>query len=166
MDAQEGFTLRSSAFAHGQSIPDRYTCRGANISPPLEWEGPPAGTAGFALIVEDPDTPFGTVTHWVVCNIPAGWTELEEGLPGERFLADGVVQGRNGMRRFGYMGPCPPWGRHRYVFRLLALDRIIESDSPLGKKRLLRAIDGHVLGQAELMGTYARRRTASSNHSA
>ena len=113
--------LSSNAFENEGDIPDLYTCRGKNISPPLGFDNAPEGTRSCSLIMVDLDTPVGTVTHWVVYNIPADFRELTEGIPAGRLLAGGLNQGRNGMFRFGYMGPCPPWGRHRYLFRLFAL---------------------------------------------
>jgi Raf kinase inhibitor-like YbhB/YbcL family protein len=150
--------LASSAFEHESDIPDRYTCRGRNISPPLSFRGSPDGTCSHALIMEDPDTPFGTIAHWVLYNLPPGAGALSEGVPPGRLLADGICQGRNGMFRFGYVGPCPPWGRHRYLFRLFALDTTIQPGAALSKRKLLRIIRPHVLGQTTLLGYFARKR--------
>jgi Raf kinase inhibitor-like YbhB/YbcL family protein len=154
------FKLSSPAFEDGGSMPALYTCQDREITPPLEWESPPDGTESFALVVEDPDTPFflPTVTHWIVFNIPAATRELPEGvLPGKP-LDDGSVQGRNLMRRSGYMGPCPPWGEHRYHFTLFALDTRLESDAGKNKRTLLKAMEGHVLGRTRLTGRYAKTR--------
>ena len=151
------FQLASTAFVEGGRIPDEYTCKGHNISPPLSWTDAPDGTRSFALIVEDPDTPLGTMTHWVVFNIPAGVRSLPKGIPRDGHLPDGTVQGRSGMRRTGYMGPCPPWGQHRYVFTIYALDSIPEADPKTGKKKLLKAMEGHVLARATLTGVYSKR---------
>ena len=152
-----GFKLTSAAFQEGGRIPDEYTCKGDNISPPLSWTDVPEGTESLALIVEDPDTPFGTMTHWVIFNIPADKRSLPEGIPRDGRLPDGTVQGRSGMRRTGYMGPCPPWGQHRYVFTIYALDTILEEDQQMSKKKLLKAMEGQVLARAKLAGLYSKR---------
>ncbi len=149
--------LESPAFAAEADIPERYTCRGRNLSPPLRWEAPPEGTKSFALLVEDPDTPFGTVTHWVAYNIPPGRRELAEGAGGRAHSETGLAQGRNGLRREGYMGPCPPWGRHRYVFTLYALDAVLRQDRRMTKRRLLRAMRGHIIDSARLLGRFGRK---------
>ena len=154
----EPMRLSSSAFENEGTVPGTYTCRGRNISPPLAFENPPAGTESYALIMEDLDTPVGTVTHWVAYNIPADTDGLAEGIPGDRLLTNGGSQGRNGMFRIGYMGPCPPWGRHRYLFRLFALDAMIDPGQGSNKRRLLRAMEFHILAQARLLGYYSRKR--------
>ena len=154
------FSITSSAFFHEGDIPDLYTCRGKNISPPFSWSDPPSETKSFALIGEDLDTPVGTVTHWVIYNIPRQKKGLEEAVPHMKTFPDGTVQGKNGMRRNGYMGPCPPWGRHRYYFRLFALDTVLEPGPALTKKKLLRKIEGHRLAEAEILGYYTRKTRA------
>ena len=151
------FQLASNAFAHKGTIPDLYTCRGRNISPPCYFRNAPRGTEGYALIMVDLDTPVGTITHWVVYNIPVEVGKLSEGILPGRLVANGVSQGRNGMFRFGYMGPCPPWGRHRYLFRLFALDSMIRTESALNKRKLLRLMESHILAQAALLGYYPER---------
>jgi Raf kinase inhibitor-like YbhB/YbcL family protein len=151
------FQLTSAAFVEGGRIPDEYTCKGRNISPPLSWTDAPDGARSFALVVEDPDTPLGTMTHWVAFNIPAEKRSLPGGIPRDGRLPDGTVQGRSGMRRTGYMGPCPPWGQHRYVFTVYALDTVLEADPKMGKKKLMKAMEGHVLARATLTGVYSRR---------
>ncbi len=153
------FGLTSSAFENEGNIPDLYTCRGRNISPPLSWRNPPERTKSYALIVEDLDTPFGVVTHWLVYNIPATFSDLPQAVPPGEILENGLRQGRNGMFRFRYMGPCPPWGRHRYRFSLYALDSMIETDAVLNKRKLLREIEPHILATARLIGYYARKRS-------
>src|SRR2546426_12557047 len=116
--------LTSTAFRDGQSIPTKYTADGRNISPPLAWTDPPAGTKSFALICEDPDAPRGTFTHWLAFNLPAESRELPEGLSAEATRPDGSLQGTNDFGKPGYGGPSPPPGKpHRYVFQLLALDQ-------------------------------------------
>lgn len=154
------FKLSSSAFAPNGSIPSKYTCEGDDTSPPLEWTDSPSGTKGFALIVDDPDAPDPakpqrTYVHWVVYNIPAGTTKLAEnaansGLPG------GAMQGSNDWNRQTYGGPCPPIGRHRYFHKLYALDSELDGLNNPTKADLEKAMQGHVLGKAELVGTYEK----------
>jgi Raf kinase inhibitor-like YbhB/YbcL family protein len=145
--------LVSPAFTHGQPIPARYTADGEDVSPPLAISGAPSGTASFALICDDPDAPVGTWVHWVVWNLPAGTDRLEEGK-----LPAGSATGRNSWGRGGWGGPSPPSGTHRYFFKLFALDTTLELSPATDAKGLERAISGHVLARAELMGTYSRRR--------
>ena len=150
------FTLTSPSFNDGSRMPPQHTCRGENSSPPLSWQSPPTKTEGFCLIAEDVDTPFGVLTHWVLYNIPFARTSLKEGIAAGRALPDGTQQGRNGVGRRCYMGPCPPWGEHRYVFRIYALDTVLDPRLKLNKRRLLKAIEGHILGTADLTGLYSR----------
>lgn len=151
------FELTSPVFAHGESIPRKYTCDGQDISPPLRWGDPPQGTQSLALIADDPDAPIGTWVHWVLYNLPAEARGLPEAVPPDADLPDGSHHGRNSWRRLGYGGPCPPSGTHRYFFKLYALDTVLDLAASASKKQLLRAMEGHVLAQAELMGGYARR---------
>lgn len=149
--------VSSTAFASSKSIPVQYTCKGRGISPPLAWSGAPAGTKSFALIMDDPDAPMGTFVHWVVYNIPATKGELPEALPSGAKLADGSLQGTNGAGRVGYTGPCPPSGTHRYFFKLYALDAVLALDSGAASKdQLLKAVQGHILAQGELIGTFSK----------
>jgi Raf kinase inhibitor-like YbhB/YbcL family protein len=145
------FALESSAFDHAQAIPTRYTCDGQDLSPPLRWANVPDGARSLALLVDDPDAPREVFTHWVAWGLAPGAGGLGEGegAPGE---------GRNDFGRVGYRGPCPPpgHGRHRYVFRLYALDHELELPSGAGKADVEPAIAGHVLTTAELVGTYQR----------
>lgn len=150
-------TLMSSAFTHGAMIPRDYTCDGKDISPPLSWDKPPEKTQSFALIMDDPDAPIGTWVHWVIYNIPATARGLAEGVSRNADLPDGSRQGRNSWRRIGYGGPCPPSGTHRYFFKLYALDLVFTLASGATKDELLKAMEGHILAQAELMGRYSRR---------
>ena len=152
------FELTSSVFEDEGNIPDLYTCKGKNISPPLSFKNPPAQTKSYALVMEDLDTPLGIITHWVIYNIPADTIKLAAAVPRRRILEINVRQGRNGMYRFGYMGPCPPWGNHRYYFRLFALGAFIETDVVYNKKKLLREIEEYILDTATLMGHYARKK--------
>jgi hypothetical protein len=150
--------LWSPAFEEGKPIPVAYTCDGKDVSPPLNWEGAPEGTRSFALICDDPDAPMGTWVHWVLFNIPADSTSLPEGVPTDAKLPDGARQGLSDFGRTGYGGPCPPRGKpHRYFFKLYALDTVLELEGNIRKADLERAMAGHVLAQAQLMGTYQRK---------
>ncbi len=148
--------LKSSAFSNEGTIPSKYTCDGTDVSPPLEWRGPPEGTKSFALIVDDPDAPMGTWVHWVIWNIPAGRTSLKENQSKSADLSDGIKQGISDFRRPGYGGPCPPSGTHRYYFKLYALDTVLDLPHSTDKNALEQAMKGHVLAQARYMGTYSR----------
>ncbi len=150
--------LTSSAFSHSESIPARYTCEGEDLSPPLAWSGAPAGTQSFALIMDDPDAPGGTFVHWVVYNLPANVTSLPEGIRSDASLPQGAVHGQNSWGRRDYGGPCPPSGTHRYFFTLYALDRQLSLAPGATKEALLQAMEGHILAQAQLMGTYQKGR--------
>lgn len=149
--------LTSAAFPPGEGIPSRYTCDGEDLSPPLEWGEPPAGTRSFTLILEDPDAPAGTWDHWILFNLPASRRGLAEGIPAQEELPDGSRHGRNSWGRCDYGGPCPPRGTHRYFFRLYALDRELDLPAGATKEEVLNRMQGHVLELAELMGTYRRR---------
>lgn len=149
---EEVFSLTSSAFEDQQNIPPVYTCDSENISPPLAWEGVPAGTQSFALILDDPDAPSGTFTHWVLFDLPADMSELAEGASTEPEL-----EANHGMTSFGeaaYGGPCPPSGVHHYIFTLYAADTTLDLAAGASKEDVLEALDGHVLGWAELVGLY------------
>ena len=151
------FTLASVAFQNGQPIPSKYTCDGDNISAPLQWADITANTKSFALIMDDPDAPSGTYVHWVIYNLPATARALAENTPPDATLKDGSLNGQNSSRRSGYTGPCPPNGKHRYFFKLYALDTVLALKPGATKDQLLAAMKGHILGQAELMGTYQRK---------
>lgn len=154
---QQGAAMRleSSAFTAGQPIPQKYTCQGDDVSPPLSWSGAPQGAKAFALIVDDPDAPAGTWVHWVIYNLVAG--PLPEGVPA-RDRAAGGIQGKNDFQRIGYGGPCPPPGKaHRYFFKLYALDAPLDLGAAARKSDVEKAMQGHTLAQAELMGTYQRQ---------
>jgi len=144
------------SFEPGEMIPPVYTCDGKDLSPPLLWKDAPAGTKSLALISDDPDAPVGTWVHWVVWNIPATVNSLEENQPKKESLPGGIRQGTTDFRRIGYGGPCPPSGTHRYYFRLFALDTLLDLPGTTTKAQLEKAMKGHVLGQAELMGKYRR----------
>jgi hypothetical protein len=149
-------SVSSPAFAPGQAIPIQYSCKGPGVSPPLAWSGAPGGTKSFAVIMDDPDAPMGTFVHWVIYNIPPGSSGLPEGVPTSVKLDDGTLQGSSSAGRTGYMGPCPPSGTHRYFFRLYALDAVLDQASGAGKEQVLKAMQGHILAQGELMGTFKK----------
>ena len=151
--------VTSSAFQAGQAIPTKYTCEGADISPPLQWSGVPAGAKSLALICDDPDAPVGTWVHWVLYDLPVTATDLVEKVPASETLSFGAQQGINDFKRVGYGGPCPPPGKpHRYYFKLYALDADLLLKPRATKQELLRAMDGHTLAEAQLSGTYQRKR--------
>ena len=147
----DAFALTSSAFDAGAEIPTRYTCDGDDVSPPLAWSDAPAGTRSLALVVDDPDAPGGTFTHWLAWGLKPDAGRLEEGQAP-------AVEGRNGFGKTGYRGPCPPpgHGAHRYFFRLHAVDAELDLAPGAGKDELERLIGEHELAIAELMGTYER----------
>jgi Raf kinase inhibitor-like YbhB/YbcL family protein len=152
--------LTSSVFQQGGSIPSRYTCEGQDVSPPLSWSGAPANTKTFALIVDDPDAPDPAnpqrvYVHWVVYNLPATAAALPENAA-KAALPKGAVQGKNDWGKAEYGGPCPPIGRHRYFFKLYALDAELAGLSSPAKADLERAMNGHVVGSGELIGTYQK----------
>jgi Raf kinase inhibitor-like YbhB/YbcL family protein len=149
--------LKSSAFTAGEMIPQKYTCDGPDVSPPLSWSDVPAGAKSLALIADDPDAPMGTWVHWVAWNIPPNARGLEEGVPKRDSLPNGMKQGTTDFRSIGYGGPCPPSGTHRYFFKLYALDISLNLPPSTTKKDLEKALQGHLLQQVELMGKYARR---------
>ncbi|NIU49654.1 MAG: YbhB/YbcL family Raf kinase inhibitor-like protein [Thermoplasmata archaeon] len=145
--------LSSPAFEPNGSIPTRFACNGADVSPPLRWSGIPEGTETLALIVDDPDAPRGVWVHWVAYNLSPDPGGLEAAASGS--LPEPAREGRNSWGSTGYGGPCPPSGAHRYVFKLYALDASLDLDKP-DKPALLQAMEGHTLGHAELVGRYAR----------
>jgi Raf kinase inhibitor-like YbhB/YbcL family protein len=157
---ENGMKLSSSAFSHQQSIPQKYTCDGDDLSPPLEWADVPAGTQSLALIADDPDAPDPAApkmvyVHWVVYNIPPGTTGLAENAS-PAGLPKGAHEGKNDFKKVGYGGPCPPIGKHRYFFKLYALDTALDLKKPT-KSDVEKAMHGHILAQAELMGTFGPR---------
>jgi Raf kinase inhibitor-like YbhB/YbcL family protein len=154
-----GFMVKSPAFNEGDTIPREHSCEGADTSPELVWEGSPEGTRSFSLIIEDPDAPVGTFIHCVIYDIPGNRGGLSGALSTELDLDDGIKQGRNDFGRIGYGGPCPPkgHGRHRYFFKLRALDvSALGIPAGAGKRAVEKAMEGHVLGEATLMGVYQR----------
>jgi Raf kinase inhibitor-like YbhB/YbcL family protein len=156
----EMLTITSPAFADKAAIPKRYTCEGEDVSPGIQWSGIPTGTKSFALIVDDPDAPDPkapqrTWVHWVLYNIPAKVDSLADHL-GAQGLPAGTQEGLNDWKRTGYGGPCPPIGRHRYFHKLYALDTVLPDLKRPTKAQLLAAMKGHVLGEAQLVGTYEK----------
>src|SRR5262249_35471484 len=147
--------IESTAFSEGSTIPRQYTCDGKDVSPPLSWSGAPDGTRSFALICDDPDA-SKTWVHWVLFDLPARTSDLPEGVPPKDSVQGGGVQGTNDFRKVGYGGPCPPSGVHRYFFKLYALDATVRLGSNATKADVERAMKGHVLGDASLMGRYSR----------
>lgn len=149
--------IKSSAFNEGDLMDAKYTCKGEDVSPSLSWKGVPDGTKSFALICDDPDAPFMTWVHWVIYDIPANVTELAEGVSKENTLSNGAKQGKNDFRKIGYGGPCPPpGGPHRYFFKLYALDAVLNLEAGLTKKALLKAMEGHILEEAQIIGKFKR----------
>jgi Raf kinase inhibitor-like YbhB/YbcL family protein len=156
------FMLSSSDFVHDGAIPKRFTCQGADVSPELQWSGAPEHTRSFALIVDDPDAPDPAApkmvyVHWVLYNLPASLKVLGQAIE-EDALPQGTLQGLNDWKRTGYGGPCPPIGRHRYFFKLYALDTLLPDVGRPTKAQLEQLMAGHVLAEAVLMGTYEKER--------
>jgi hypothetical protein len=150
-------SLSSTAFHDGSTIPDKYTCQREDISPPLSWSKPPAGTRSLALIMDDLDSSGGRFTHWVIFNIPADVRELPEAVSIQSDLPVSIPEGKNDFGKVGYGGPCPPSGKaHRYQFTLYAMDDTLSLEVGASKARVLDAIEGHILAQGQLIGTYQR----------
>lgn len=155
------FTIRSSSFADKGEMPSKYTCEGEDVSPHLAWSDPPKGTKTYVLIVDDPDAPDPkapkmTWVHWVLYNIPSSVRELQEGIAFDE-LPQGTEEGINDYHKTSYGGPCPPIGRHRYFFKLYALSgEIVGLEQPT-KKDIEKAMEGMILGKAELVGTYEKK---------
>ena len=149
--------VQSSAFSEGGAIPRQYTCDGRDLSPPLSFSGLPPEAKSLALICDDPDAPGKTWVHWVLYNLPPGSKGLPEGVPATKDVPGGGAQGNNDFRKIGYGGPAPPPGKpHRYFFKLHALDSTLNLTEGATKKELLAAMEGHLLAEAALMGTYKR----------
>jgi Raf kinase inhibitor-like YbhB/YbcL family protein len=150
-------TISSPAFAPGATIPKAYTCMGGNYSPALQWEHAPEGAKSFAIIVDDPDAPVGTFTHWIIFNIPAGQTSLAEKASPKGELPEGALEGKNNFGRIGYMGPCPPPGSpHRYFFKLYALDVMLDLPAGEKKDKLTKSMAGHILAEAQIIGMFTK----------
>jgi len=155
--AAMALTINSADFSSGGTIPKQFTCDGADISPALEWNDPPAGTQSLSLIADDPDAPAGTWVHWVVFDLPGNARFLAQNIEKKEQLENGARQGRNDFGKIGYGGPCPPRGTpHRYFFKLYALDTKLNLKAGATKQDVERAQRGHVLAQGEYMGRYGR----------
>ncbi|MGR8981326.1 MAG: YbhB/YbcL family Raf kinase inhibitor-like protein [Gammaproteobacteria bacterium] len=159
-EAAKSMTLTSSAFVHENALPKEFTCDGADISPPLAWSEVPEGAKSLALIVDDPDAPtpvlpLMTWVHWLLYNIPATVSELPQNISAEG-LPKGTLEGKNGWKETGYKGPCPPIGRHHYFFKLYALNTLLPNLNQPDKAALEKAMEGHIIEHAELIGTYKR----------
>lgn len=156
-ERKSAMQLTSTAFKNEADIPSIFSCDDRGISPELSWSGAPEKTKSFVLIVHDPDAPMsGGFTHWLVYNIPPNIDHIAENAPNQDQLPGGGIQGKNGSGKYGYMGPCPPSGTHRYYFKLYALDVILNPSVGSSKETLEQAMRGHILGEAELMGRYKR----------
>jgi Raf kinase inhibitor-like YbhB/YbcL family protein len=154
--ARASLGVRSSSFSDGGMIPRRYTCDGANLSPHLAWQFGPHGTRSFVLEMDDPDAPID-FTHWLVYNIPPGVRELAEGTSTQGAMPQGSAEGKNNFGQFGYGGPCPPRGNpHHYVFRVYALDRLLDLPPGATRRQLDAAMDRHILSQGQIIGLYQR----------
>ncbi|MCF2144547.1 MAG: YbhB/YbcL family Raf kinase inhibitor-like protein [Candidatus Heimdallarchaeota archaeon] len=145
------FAISSPAFTHMSTIPRKYTCQGEDIIPPLQFQNIPEGTASLALIMDDPDAPMGTWDHWILWNIDPQTTEIAEGT-----TPAGAVVGKNSWGKNSYGGPCPPFGQHRYFFKLYALNTKLELSSDVTKKQLEKAMKGKIIAAAELVGVYQK----------
>ena len=151
------FTIISPAFSNGGTIPAKYTCEQSDLSPLLQWKNSPAGTKSFALIMDDPDAPVGIWVHWVLYNVPANETALDDAIVPLETLPSGVKQGVNDFGNVGYGGPCPPKGKpHHYYFKLYALDNQPVLRPKATKAELEKAMEGHILATAQLVGIYQR----------
>jgi Raf kinase inhibitor-like YbhB/YbcL family protein len=156
------FSLRSPSFEHQGAIPAKHTCQGADAAPALAWSDAPTGTKSFALIVDDPDAPDPrapkmTWAHWILYNLPPTASALPEGTTTAE-LPPGTREGVNDFHRTGYGGPCPPIGRHRYFHKLYALDTVLPDLHQPTRAELEDALKGHVLAEAQLVGTYEKQR--------
>lgn len=153
-----GITVTSTAFSAGKPIPVKFTGQGMNVSPDLAWSGAPAGLRSYALVCDDPDAPGGTWVHWTMWNIPPSTTSLLEGVTSDTTPTDGSVQGVTSSGHSGYNGPMPPKGNaHHYYFRVYALDIMLTIDESAPRSELDSAMQGHILSQGQLMGTYQRQ---------
>ena len=150
-------TVTSSAFENGEKIPERFTADGKDISPPLRWKGEKAGVKTYVLVCDDPDAPGGTWVHWILYNIPADITEIEEKTGNSPELPGSALHGRNSWGKVEYGGPAPPSGTHRYFFTVFALDAEIHLSSAPGISELYSAMKGHIISEGQLMGIYKRK---------
>ena len=157
MEVKTGLRLSSRSFKEGERIPDKYTCNGYDISPPLSWGPASAAVKSWTLIVDDPGASRGAFTHWTIYNIPGQETGLCEAVPTSQRLPNGALQGLNDTLKSGYSGPCPPPGSaHHYNFTLYALDTILDLPAGASKKQIISSIQGHIIAQGRLIGTFSR----------
>ncbi len=157
--ASKSMTISSESFEPGQDIPVKCTCDGEDMSPQLSWGDAPEGTESFTLIMDDPDAPGGTFTHWVLYNISASRSELPEGVTAEKIVKKGCSQALNDFRMAGYGGPCPPPGKpHHYHFKLYALKTVLDVPSGMPRRAIEAAMRGHVLAETEIIGLYKRKK--------
>jgi Raf kinase inhibitor-like YbhB/YbcL family protein len=155
--SEAGFSLTSPDFANGEPIPARYTCDGENVPPTLSWSDPPPGTESLALVVDDPDAPLGTWTHWIVYNIPPEVRSMDQSFtPGMQINDAKILFGKNSWGKQGYGGPCPPSGTHRYIFQLFALDILLGPKDRMTKNELSAQMQNHILGFVQIMGIYTK----------
>lgn len=154
------FQITSPAFMEGEPIPLQYSGYDKNLSPPLQWSEPPAGTKSFVLVMEDPDAPKGTWVHWLLYHIPAYERALHEAVPAKPILHDGSRQGKNSAQRIGYTGPHPSSGRHHYYFKLYALNAMPDLVAGATKDQVWRAMKSHILAETKFMGTYTHEPVA------
>lgn len=150
--------VTSPAFEDGGMIPKKFTCDGQDISPPLHIDGVPSEARSLTLIADDPDAPSGTWVHWVLYDLPPNTTELPENTPVDEEIQNGARHGVTDFKRFGYGGPCPPSGTHRYYFKVYALDTMLDLSGSVTKADIIKAMQGHVLAEGQLMGRYARQK--------
>jgi len=155
--AKKKMTIESSAFKNNEMIPDRHANNKGNISPQLKWSGEPKGVKSFALIADDPDAPIGDWVHWVLFNIPSDVHELNENILPEQKFPNGMISGKNDWGNYGYNGPQPPSGTHRYFFKVYALDSLLKLAAGATKKDLLKAMEKHILAHGELIGKYSKK---------
>lgn len=147
--------VTSQKFKEGEEIPDRYACKGVNVSPPLEWSSV-SDAVKYAIICEDPDATHGTWTHWVIFNIPGELQSVDEWIMEREITENGAKQGLNDFGTVGYRGPCPPDGTHRYYYQIYALDTEIQLPSKISNNQLKNAMKGHIIDEGSLMGRYTR----------
>ena len=154
----KGFHVFTESFKENSPIPLKFTCQGNDISPEISWKNAPGETKSFAIIMDDPDAPFGTFTHWIIYNIPGGYIGLKEDIKKDKVIEDGIAQGINDFGKIGYGGPCPPPGKpHRYFIKLYALDAELNLPSGLRVNELFKRIKGHILSKTTYFGLYQRR---------
>lgn len=149
--------IESDVLKEGELIPAKFTCDGENVSPRLKWMNAPEATKTFALILEDPDAPSKTWSHWVLYNLPANQTGLKERVQNVKRFHNGAIHGVNDFNVYGYAGPCPPSGTHHYIFRLYALDSEVNLEPGVTRNQLIDAMEGHILEKAEIMVQYTRQ---------